>query len=352
MGSVNGDDGGSVRKRLVPYDSSDDEVSGIVIDDSDGASDCEGGEGRVVAPANPEPARYRFPQSWGRGELQYRGNYLYSKYHFGLRQVEWTLLRPRLFDGILDVLRSKDNRHVMNLAEATINNVESCCRMFYSFMVKVLGYSKLRLSLSHLIDPCLLNKWWVFCATPTAKGGRGSSRDTMRLLCNSMTHLHIACRALNVPPLHNNGPCAKACNRYVLSNALRAYALIPYWSESNALGSYTLILVRTVITGLALMHDGHTHYAQFCAGGGRSACNRCAGAARLGQGKIARKEMGDCGGGSWLSSMTSWRQASRRQGVCATGRGRGCRTMMVLATGAGTAWRNWSGLYKTCRSRP
>ena len=214
-------DGGLRRRRLVPYSSDDDD------DDDDDDFNFENGDGDDVGEdggwdgshimqdptLHQQPSRYQFPQSWGRGESQFRGNYVVFRYHFGLTTAEWTTLIPKLWERIFEVLKSKDNRHVINVSTGTMRNVEACCRMFFSFMVKVLGYSKKTLVLSHLIDPCLLNKWWVFCATPAAKGGRGSSRDTMRLLCNSMTHLHLACRALGVPPLSLNGPSAKMCNR-------------------------------------------------------------------------------------------------------------------------------------------
>ena len=145
-----------------------------------------------------------FPRSWSRGKVLFGGTHWTARYHFGMRGDDWNKMKGAVWEPLEQVLLARDSRHVFALSGKTIGNVEYCYRLFHSWAILVRGFSRMQVINGGagrlIVDAHLLNGWWCFMATPQSKGGRGSARDTMRQLCNSMVHLLIACRVLEVGP--------------------------------------------------------------------------------------------------------------------------------------------------------
>ena len=160
----------------------------------------------VLAPPNEEGRRI-FPSSWRRDRSQYTGAYIICKYHFGLTRGEWEPFKEGVWSELERPLKERDSDLVSELGAMALGNVEACCRSFYGYLVKVRGMGMRQAKdVRHLLDPRLLNAYWVFLATPQSKGGRGSARDTMRLMCNSMMHILLSCRVLKLRGVQPDSP--------------------------------------------------------------------------------------------------------------------------------------------------
>ena len=147
----------------------------------------------------PNDGRKTFPSSWRRDRSQFTGAYNVWRYHFGLKNDLWLPFKEEIWKELERPLKERDSGMVRELGAVAIENVEACCRSFYSYLVNVRGMGlRQAKDVRHLLDPRLLNAYWVFMATPQIKGGRGSARDTMRLMCNSMMHILISCHVLNL----------------------------------------------------------------------------------------------------------------------------------------------------------
>ena len=156
----------------------------------------------MVPSCSPPPhdeGRRVFPSSWRRDRSQFTGSYIICKYHFGLTTVQWKPFKEGIWSVLERPLKERDSDLVSELGAMALGNIEACCRSFYGYLVKVRGMGvKQANDVRHLLDPRLLNAYWVFMATPQSKGGRGSARDTMRLMCNSMMHILLSCRVLKL----------------------------------------------------------------------------------------------------------------------------------------------------------
>ena len=164
----------------------------------------------VLAPRNYERRNKVFPSSWRRDRSQFTGSYTICKYHFGLAKAQWLVIKEHVWSVLERPLKERDSDLVGELGAMTLGNVEACCRSFYGYLVNVRGMGMRQANdVRHLLEPKLLNAYWVFMATPQSKGGRGSARDTMRLMCNSMMHILISCRVLKLRGLHDYSPTPK-----------------------------------------------------------------------------------------------------------------------------------------------
>ena len=160
----------------------------------------------VLAPRNHE-RRHPFPSSWRRDMSQFTGSYVFWKYHFGLKGADWLRIKEDVWAELERPLKERDSELVGELGAVTLGNIEACCRSFYGYLVHVRGMGMRQANdVRHLLDPTLLNAFWVFMATPQSKGGRGSARDTMRLMCNSIMHMLISCRVLKLRGTQDDSP--------------------------------------------------------------------------------------------------------------------------------------------------
>ena len=160
----------------------------------------------VLAPNNVE-MRPTFPISWRRDKSQFTGAHAYWKLHFGLNNERWIPFEREIWSKLERPFLERDSDKVAELSAVTLRNVEAYCRSFYGYLVNVRGMGvRQATDVRHLLDPWLLNAYWVFMATPKSKGGRGSARDTMRLMCNSIMHMLISCRVLGLRGLEPGAP--------------------------------------------------------------------------------------------------------------------------------------------------
>lgn len=122
----------------------------------------------VLAPPNT------FPSCWGRNRPQFTGTYCFWKLHFGLKKPQWIQIKEDVWSKLEIPLVERDSDLVAELGAVALGNVEACCRSFYGYLVQVRGMGLRQANdVRHLMDPWLLNAFWVFMATPRAreKGG-------------------------------------------------------------------------------------------------------------------------------------------------------------------------------------
>eukprot|EP00873_Tetraselmis_striata_P042994 jgi/Tetstr1/463258/TSEL_000715.t1 len=179
---------------LVPYGTSS-RGSSLASDDDD--------TNWLLPSAQPPPAlpsHLRWPERWSMGESQATGSYPVAKHQFALRGIEWDSVRVAAWEPLRAVLEAQDHDAVKQLSGASLMNVEETARLFYGFLVKVKGMAPRQACRPyHITDAWLLNHFWRFLATPKLLLGRGMARSTMRLHCNGISHLLVACEAARLP---------------------------------------------------------------------------------------------------------------------------------------------------------
>lgn len=180
---------------IVPYSRST--CSSMASDDAvDAISDAQS------APPARRLVPLTWPRHWSMQQPQFTGSHPTYLRRFGLIGKQWARVRGVAWDPLREVLEEQQHEEVKQLSGASLVNIEETARAFYGFLVNVRGMApKQGCNPARLTCPWDLNAFWKFSATPKALGGRGLCRSMMRLTCNCVQHLLVACEAAGVEPI-------------------------------------------------------------------------------------------------------------------------------------------------------